>query len=331
MEVDGSNVCSECSRSTYIGRTILCFTCDRWFHFKCAGVTNKHACVKKKDVPYHCLECLNTEKHKAEKERNRRTSYTQSNTATKKSERAEKSGPVQINVSQIHVQINKNTNNVYQPTMVSNNYNTKKELNDALIKVQKLEEILISKEENEIRHLKEENEIRILKEENQIWQKKCYEYQKAAKDTKKANDKLKEEIKQLKEESQKEVYKAKKIIKLYENEKDTLEKENKILQKKEREKMDRRIKMFKKQQNDIIKGEIKIHNLEETKLEKKHKSDIQSLIKKHQSDLKLQTQKYNELEKQLQALTLYSLERDEKVETLERQVDYQANKQKDNE
>lgn len=52
-----SEKCPNCFRSTYIGPTINCIGCNRWLHFKCAGVTKKDQCVKKADVPFTCPTC----------------------------------------------------------------------------------------------------------------------------------------------------------------------------------------------------------------------------------------------------------------------------------
>ena len=44
-EVDDA-VCPVCEGSTYVGETISCEVCTRWFHFNCVGVTHDDACVK---------------------------------------------------------------------------------------------------------------------------------------------------------------------------------------------------------------------------------------------------------------------------------------------
>ena len=38
LEVDES-ICIICGGSTYVGETISCETCLRWFHFQCVGVS----------------------------------------------------------------------------------------------------------------------------------------------------------------------------------------------------------------------------------------------------------------------------------------------------
>jgi len=43
--------------STYVGETISCEICTRWFHFTCVGVTHEDDCVKSEDVPYYCPSC----------------------------------------------------------------------------------------------------------------------------------------------------------------------------------------------------------------------------------------------------------------------------------
>jgi len=55
-EVDDT-VCPVCEGSTYVGETISCEICTRWFHFNCVGVTHEDACVKSEDVPYYCPSC----------------------------------------------------------------------------------------------------------------------------------------------------------------------------------------------------------------------------------------------------------------------------------
>ena len=44
-EVDDS-VCPVCDGSTYVGETISCEVCCRWFHFSCVGVDHGDACVQ---------------------------------------------------------------------------------------------------------------------------------------------------------------------------------------------------------------------------------------------------------------------------------------------
>ena len=55
-EVDDT-VCPVCEGSTYVGETISCEICTRWFHFNCVGVTHEDACVKSEQVPYYCPSC----------------------------------------------------------------------------------------------------------------------------------------------------------------------------------------------------------------------------------------------------------------------------------
>lgn len=62
IEVDES-ICIICGGSTYVGETISCETCLRWFHFQCVGVTHNDDCVRMEDVPYFCPTChLKTKK-----------------------------------------------------------------------------------------------------------------------------------------------------------------------------------------------------------------------------------------------------------------------------
>ena len=55
-EVDDT-VCPVCEGSTYVGETISCEICTRWFHFNCVGVTHEDACVQSEQVPYYCPSC----------------------------------------------------------------------------------------------------------------------------------------------------------------------------------------------------------------------------------------------------------------------------------
>ena len=55
-EVDDA-VCPVCEGSTYVGETISCEICTRWFHFNCVGVTHEDSCVTDEDAPYYCPSC----------------------------------------------------------------------------------------------------------------------------------------------------------------------------------------------------------------------------------------------------------------------------------
>jgi len=67
IEVDES-ICIICGGSTYVGETISCETCLRWFHFQCVGVTHLDDCVRMEDVPYFCPTChLKTKKQRPPK------------------------------------------------------------------------------------------------------------------------------------------------------------------------------------------------------------------------------------------------------------------------
>ena len=55
-EVDDT-VCPVCEGSTYVGETISCEICTRWFHFNCVGVTHEDDCVQSETVPYYCPSC----------------------------------------------------------------------------------------------------------------------------------------------------------------------------------------------------------------------------------------------------------------------------------
>ena len=55
-EVDDT-VCPVCEGSTYVGETISCEICTRWFHFNCVGVTHEDDCVQSEQVPYYCPSC----------------------------------------------------------------------------------------------------------------------------------------------------------------------------------------------------------------------------------------------------------------------------------
>ena len=55
-EVD-EGVCPVCEGSTWVGETISCEICQRWFHFTCVGVTHQDHCVRSEDVPYYCPSC----------------------------------------------------------------------------------------------------------------------------------------------------------------------------------------------------------------------------------------------------------------------------------
>ena len=50
-------MCPVCEGSTYVGETISCEICTRWFHFNCVGVTHEDACVQSEQVPYYCPSC----------------------------------------------------------------------------------------------------------------------------------------------------------------------------------------------------------------------------------------------------------------------------------
>ena len=41
VQVD-ETICIICGGSTYVGETISCETCLRWFHFQCVGVSFTH-------------------------------------------------------------------------------------------------------------------------------------------------------------------------------------------------------------------------------------------------------------------------------------------------
>lgn len=56
MLVD-ETICLVCGGSTFVGETISCETCLRWFHFNCVGVTHADPCVQSEDVPYFCPSC----------------------------------------------------------------------------------------------------------------------------------------------------------------------------------------------------------------------------------------------------------------------------------
>ena len=56
MLVD-ETICLVCGGSTFVGETISCETCLRWFHFNCVGVTHSDPCVQSEDVPYFCPSC----------------------------------------------------------------------------------------------------------------------------------------------------------------------------------------------------------------------------------------------------------------------------------
>jgi len=56
MLVD-ETICLVCGGSTFVGETISCETCLRWFHFNCVGVSHSDPCVQSEDVPYFCPSC----------------------------------------------------------------------------------------------------------------------------------------------------------------------------------------------------------------------------------------------------------------------------------
>lgn len=56
MLVD-ETICLVCGGSTFVGETISCETCLRWFHFNCVGVSHADPCVQSEDVPYFCPSC----------------------------------------------------------------------------------------------------------------------------------------------------------------------------------------------------------------------------------------------------------------------------------
>jgi len=194
----------------------------------------------------------------------------------------EKSRPMQMNCSFTQV-------NIHSSTTVNNNYNKENDRpNDTSIKMQKLEEenrnweamyanLQVQKEKLEIENRNWEQIYADVKKENEKFKKENEKF-------KKENEKFRKKNEILIKENKTESYKANKKIKLHENEIETMKHEKIILQ----NNVDRQIKKLKKQQNEFSVSEIKIHNLEEIKLEKKHKSDIQSLLKKHQSDSQLQ-------------------------------------------
>lgn len=223
MEIAESEICTECYRSTYTKiPTIICSICEKWFHFKCAGVTKESPCVKKKDVPYFCLQCRNTEDecNRAEKETNKSTSYTPNNKKRKTSKTAAKPGPIKINISQQNVVINK--------TMTMNyNANLEDEHEKLKINYAKLEELFANREKmyaNREELFANRNIMYAkLKEENE-------QLKQHIKEITRRDEKLKIINKVMKIENERELHNANKKLKLQENETETLKSEKIILQ-----------------------------------------------------------------------------------------------------
>ncbi|XP_040574861.1 uncharacterized protein [Lepeophtheirus salmonis] len=55
---EDDSICPICDKTTYVGETISCETCNLWFHFICVGVTHRDEVVQRQDVPFFCPKCL---------------------------------------------------------------------------------------------------------------------------------------------------------------------------------------------------------------------------------------------------------------------------------
>jgi len=60
--VDLSSICPICLDSTFVGQTIACDFCDRWYHLYCEGVAPDNPVVTNEDAPFFCSRCRKTKK-----------------------------------------------------------------------------------------------------------------------------------------------------------------------------------------------------------------------------------------------------------------------------